>query len=104
MECTSLAAVRPQIDRIDRLLVGLLAERGGYVRQAARFKTDAAAVAAPQRVAEVLARVEALADELGADRQVVTAVWRTMIDAFIVAERAAHAALHPPTPTPLTSD
>ena len=104
MECTSLAAVRQQIDRIDQQLVGLLAERGGYVRQAARFKANAAAVAAPQRVAAVLARVDALASELGADRQVVAAVWRAMIDAFIVAEQAAHAALHPPTPTPLTSD
>ena len=104
MECTSLAAVRQQIDRIDQQLVSLLAERGDYVRQAARFKADAAAVAAPQRVAAVLARVDALAGELGADRQVVAAVWRAMIDAFIVAEQAAHAALHPPTPTPLTSD
>ena len=34
----SLDQVRAQIDRLDRQIVALLAERGEYVRQAARFK------------------------------------------------------------------
>ena len=103
IECRSLEEVRGQIDRLDRQLVGLIAERGAYVQQAARFKKDTAAVAAPQRVTQVLARVDALAIELGAERRVVEATWRAMIAAFIDAEQAAHAALHPPlsSPTPL---
>ncbi|WP_412479748.1 chorismate mutase [Azonexus sp. IMCC34839] len=103
IECRSLDEVRGQIDRLDRQLVGLIAERGAYVQQAARFKKDTAAVAAPQRVTQVLARVDALAVELGAERRVVEATWRAMVAAFIDAEQAAHAALHPPpsSPTPL---
>ncbi len=103
IECRSLEEIRGQIDRLDRQLVGLIAERGACVQQAARFKKDAAAVAAPQRVAQVLARVDALAVELGAERRVVEATWRAMIAAFIDAEQAARAALHPPpsSPTPL---
>mgnify|MGYP001766306931 CR=1 FL=1 len=97
--CSTLAEVRQQIDRLDRQLVSLIAERGAYVRQAARLKTSAAEVPAPARVAAVLANVGQLADEVGAERSVVDAVWRAMIAAFIACEQAEHAALHPPSTT-----
>ena len=96
--CTSLDDVRSNIDRIDRQLVALIAERGAFVRQAAAFKKTAAEVPAPQRVAQVLAHVRALAGESGADPAVVEATWRAMIGAFIEAERVEQAMLHPPSP------
>ena len=99
-QSASLAEVRDNIDRLDRQLVALIAERGAYVRQAAGFKKSAEEVPAPQRVAQVLAKVGALAVELGADPAVVDATWRAMIAAFIDAERLAKAALHPPSPQP----
>ncbi|MDP9031075.1 MAG: chorismate mutase, partial [Pseudomonadota bacterium] len=40
VNCTSLEQVRENIDRLDRQIVALLAERGGFVSQAARFKKD----------------------------------------------------------------
>ena len=46
--CTSLDEIRLQIDRLDRALVALVAERGAYVAQAARFKKNRAEVEAPQ--------------------------------------------------------
>lgn len=97
-QCTSLDEVRHHIDRVDRQLVALIAERGAYVRQAAGFKQTVDAVPAPQRVAQVLARVQALALETGAEPEVVDATWRAMIAAFIERERQYHAALHPPSP------
>ena len=96
--CASLAEVRLHIDRLDRQLVALIAERGAYVRQAAGFKKTAAEVPAPQRVAEVLARVEAMALESGAEPAVVDATWRAMIAAFIASEQRHQASLHPPSP------
>lgn len=99
-QSASLAEVRDNIDRLDRQLVALIAERGAYVREAAGFKKTAEEVPAPQRVAQVLAKVGALAVELGADPAVVDATWRAMIAAFIDAERLAQAALHPPSPQP----
>lgn len=36
--CTSIEDVRENIDRIDRTIVTLLAERGSYVKRAAVFK------------------------------------------------------------------
>lgn len=91
--CTSIEEVRAQIDRIDRQMVALLAERGAYVKQAARFKKSSDDVKAPQRVEQVIAKVTALSQELGANPAVTEQVYRAMIAAFITAELAEHAAL-----------
>ncbi|MWV18006.1 chorismate mutase [Pseudomonas sp. L-22-4S-12] len=93
VNCESLAEVRAQIDRLDRQIVALLAERGRYVSQAARFKASSAEVPAPDRVAQVLAKVGALAEQEGANPQVVAQVYLAMIGAFIEAELAEHARL-----------
>jgi len=82
--CDSLADVRSAIDQIDQLLVGLLAERGHYVKEAARFKRDAAEVAAPQRV-----------QQTGAAPEVVEAVYRAMVGSFIALEGRVHQGLSP---------
>lgn len=97
MHCNSLVEVRAEIDRVDRLMLALLAERGVYVKQAARFKSSAAEVPAPQRVEQVVAGVTGLALELGADPAVAEATWRAMIAAFVQSELAVHAALQPPS-------
>ena len=59
--CANLAEVRENIDRLDRQIVALLAERGRYVKDAARFKRDAFQVSAPARQAQVFAHVRELA-------------------------------------------
>ncbi|MDP3517001.1 MAG: chorismate mutase [Pseudohongiella sp.] len=91
--CNSLEEVRENIDRLDRQIVGLLAERGGYVKQAARFKKTTDDVKAPQRVEQVIAKVLALSADMGAIPTVTEAVYRAMISAFINSEMAEHAAL-----------
>ena len=87
IECRNLAEVRQQIDQIDRQIVALLAERGAYVRQAARFKHTADDVTAPRRVEHVIERVRDLAMEYGVDADLVEEVYRTMITRFIEIER-----------------
>ena len=93
VHCDSLDQVREKIDGLDRQIVGLIAERGAYVSQAARFKKDSDAVRAPQRVEQVIAKVRALADALDANPDVTEAVYRAMIAAFIEQELAEHSAL-----------
>ena len=93
ISCDSLDQVRAQIDRLDRQIVALLAERGEYVRLAARFKKTSADVAAPARVQQVIAKVRTLASEAGAEPAVVERVYRAMIAAFIETEQAEHARL-----------
>lgn len=95
MQCNSLDQVRAEIDRVDRQMLALLAERGGWVKQAARLKSSAAEVPAPTRVEQVIAKVTGLAREIGADPVVAGATWRAMIAAFIQDELTAHAALRP---------
>lgn len=91
--CHSLEQVREHIDLLDRQIVSLIAQRGAYVSQAARFKKDSNAVKAPQRVEQVFAKVRALANELGANPHVTEDVYRAMIAAFIQQELAEHSAL-----------
>ena len=93
VNCTSIEEVRSNIDRIDRQIVALLAERGGFVKQAAWFKKTTDDVKAPQRVEQVIAKVTALSRELGANPLVTEQVYRTMISGFINAELTEHAAL-----------
>ncbi|WP_347902115.1 chorismate mutase [Pseudomonas purpurea] len=91
--CDSLEDLRDHIDRLDRQIVSLLAERGAYVSQAARFKKDSDAVKAPQRVEQVIAKVRALSEQVGANPQVTEQVYRAMIAAFIEQELAEHTRL-----------
>ena len=84
--CSSLEQVRAAIDRIDRDMVILLAERGRYVREAAGFKTSESAVRSVDRVEQVIARARSTAEEFGADPSIAERVYRAMIDAFIDAE------------------
>ena len=94
VDCNSIEEVRSNIDRIDRQIVTLLAERGGYVKQAARFKKTTDDVKAPQRVEQVIAKVTALSQELGANPTVTEQVYRAMISGFINAELTEHTALN----------
>ncbi|MFO2464659.1 chorismate mutase [Pseudomonas sp. 15FMM2] len=91
--CTTLEQVRKNIDRLDHQIVALLAERGGFVSQAARFKKDSDSVKAPQRVEQVIDKVRDLSQSLGANPDVTEQVYRAMIAAFIQQELAEHAVL-----------
>ncbi|MFI6784493.1 chorismate mutase [Micromonospora sp. NPDC050276] len=86
----TLIEIRARIDELDGELVGLLARREALVRQAAPLKSDGQAVRAPDRVAQVVARVRALASEAGADPDLIERIYRGMIQAFIDMETDEH--------------
>ncbi len=94
VHCESLEDVRTNIDRIDRQIVKLLAQRGGYVKQAARFKRTTEDVRAPRRVEQVISNAISLSKEFGANSVVTERVYRVMVSAFIDLELAEHAALN----------
>ena len=93
--CDSLAEVRERIDALDVQIVKLLAERGRYVRDAARFKRDAFQVSAPQRQQQVFDKVRRLAEAEGAYPEVVEACYRAMVAGFIAREQQDHAQMVP---------
>jgi isochorismate pyruvate lyase len=84
--CETMTDVRRHIDRLDARIVTLLAERSGYVAQAARIKGSADQVYDQARIDFILERVQAMAREQGVPESVIEATYRAMIDAFITFE------------------
>lgn len=85
-ECQTMAEVRYEVDRLDRLLVALIAERQSYMDAAARIKQDREAVRDPARIEDVVAKVLAHARETGLSPAIAEPVWRTMIEGCIAYE------------------
>jgi len=83
-ECRDLAEVRAEIDRVDRALVGSIAERLGYVERAWQLKLEQKAEAnVPWRNQQVIDKVRAIAAEKGVPPDLCEALWRQMIGWFI---------------------
>jgi isochorismate pyruvate lyase len=83
-QCTDLAQVRVEIDRVDKALVGLIAERFGYVERAWQLKLEAGQEAnVPWRNQQVIDKVRAHATEQGVPPDLIEALWRQMIGWFI---------------------
>lgn len=85
--CESMADVRRNVDRLDREIVALLAERSRYVAQAARIKDDIETVRLPDRIEQVIDNVKRLAGEADLEPAIAEAAYRPMVDAYIAFER-----------------
>ncbi len=83
---SSMPEVRYEIDRIDRLLVQLLAERQSFMDAAARIKGKRAAVHDRARIEDVVAKVKAECPKHGLSPAIAEPVWRTLIDRCIAYE------------------
>ncbi|NWG47531.1 MAG: chorismate mutase [Alphaproteobacteria bacterium] len=84
--CTRMEEVRAGIDRLDRMLVALIAERQGYIEAAARIKGDRGTVRDPARIEEVVSKVLAEAARAGLSPAIAEPVWRTLIERSIAHE------------------
>lgn len=92
--CANMDEIRAQIDRMDRLIVPLLAERLDYVAQAARFKPTREDVVVPWRIEDVVEKARARAREVGMDEATVEQVYRALVDAYIAHEARQWDRLH----------
>ncbi len=77
--CASMADVRYEVDRIDRLLVKLLVERQQLMDAAARIKDARDHVMDVDRVEDVVAKVLASARTQGLSPAIAEPVWRELI-------------------------
>jgi isochorismate pyruvate lyase len=84
-----MSDVRREIDRLDRDLVALLAERQTYIERAAAIKTVRAAVHDQARIEDVVAKVLTAAKLNGLSAAIAEPVWRVLIDRCIAHEFAA---------------
>lgn len=92
-ECGSIAEIRAEIDRIDRGVIAALGERFGYVKAAAKFKTNQAEVAAPERLAAMMEQRRSWAAEAGLDPDVVERLYRDLVSYFVAQEQKHFAGL-----------
>jgi isochorismate pyruvate lyase len=90
--CESLAEVRTNIDRIDHVIVRLLADRQAFVHEAGRFKANPQSVDDPVRVAQIIEKLRGLAVQDHVSPDVVEATYRAMIAAFTIEEQRGVAA------------
>ena len=82
-----MAELRVQIDRLDRQLIALLAERAGYIDRAAQLKpAEGLPARIGPRVNEVKANVRAEAVAKGLDPDLAEGVWSQLIDWSIARE------------------
>jgi len=75
--------VRIEIDRIDKALVDLVAERFGYVERAWQLKSSPEEATVPWRIQQVIDRVRSRAEQKNLPPELVEALWRQMIGWFI---------------------
>ncbi|MBI1263061.1 MAG: chorismate mutase [Rhizobiales bacterium] len=86
VKCNTMPEVRREIDRIDRALVALLAERQTYIEQAGIIKGDRDTVIDQPRIEDVVAKVLEEADRQGLSRAIAEPVWRLLIERSIAHE------------------
>ncbi|MFC6197111.1 chorismate mutase [Ponticaulis profundi] len=92
----TMADVRYEIDRIDRVLVAILAERQSFMDAAARIKPNRGAVRDEWRIEDVVQKVLAACESEGLSASIAEPVWRTLIDRSIAYEYASYDARKDP--------
>lgn len=78
-DCRDMTEVRVEIDRVDRALVDLLAERWTYVDRAWEFKRTPEEASVPWRNKDVIEKVRARADQKSMPPEMAEALWRLII-------------------------
>ena len=94
--CLTIGEVRAEIDRIDRSMVRLIAERQGYIEAAARIKESETDVRDERRIEDVVAKVLAASERKGLSRNIAEPVWRVLIERSIAHEHECWRAIHAP--------
>lgn len=87
-ECTTMTDIRENIDRVDRELMALFAERWSFIDKAAEIKAGLGLPAdVPARVRQVRDNARANADALGLDGAFYDELWGRIIHHSIEHEK-----------------
>lgn len=82
-ECENLSEIRQEIDRIDREIITNLSQRLGYVKAAAKFKTDRTSVRDPERFESMLQQRRSWAEREEINPEIIEKIYRNLVDYFI---------------------
>jgi len=87
-ECSDITEVRQEIDNIDKVVIRLLGERFGYVKEVVKYKEKtASSIEASDRRSAVLSDRRRWAEEAGLDPDVVEDIYSRLIRFFIEEEK-----------------
>ncbi|WP_428739160.1 chorismate mutase [Sulfurimonas sp.] len=87
-KCNSLKEVRDEIDILDEQLVELISQRSHLIRQAAAFKNSVDEVKAEDRIDDVMQRARKKAIELDVNPNMISDLFKVMIDEMVETEIA----------------
>ena len=87
-ECNTLEELRTEVDKLDDQIVDLIAERNRYIHQASKFKQSVEEIKADERIEAVINRVRHRALTAGLSPNMITELYRKMIDEMVEAEIA----------------
>ena len=88
-QCHNMAELRAEIDSLDHKLVTLLAMRQRYIERAAEIKARRHEIRDESRIADVLTKVTAAAEQAGLNTDIARAVWRELMERSIALEMEA---------------
>lgn len=93
-DCRSLEDIRADVNRIDRELVALLAERNGYALAATAFKKSEADIHAPDHLDAFFAERKRLAREAGLSEAMIERIFRAIVERTIEMQSAIWRSAH----------
>lgn len=85
-DCKDMQDIRAEIDYLDRAVIALLGQRFKYVQAAAKFKTSATAVRAPERFTAMLQQRREWAIEEQLNPDAIAKLYSDLINHFIAEE------------------
>ncbi len=85
-KCADMSDVRSQIDRIDRDIVALIADRTTYIKAAGQIKKSRGAVHDENRIEDVLNKTAQSAAQFKVPVEIVHAAYRALMAASIAHE------------------
>lgn len=85
-DCRDMTDIRVAIDHLDAQVIELLGQRFDYVKAAAKFKTDAQSVKAPERLKRMLEQRRQWAETAGLEPDIIEQLYRDLVQYFINAE------------------
>lgn len=87
-ECTSISEVRQEIDHIDQVIIKLISERFGYVKEVVKYKEpNAGSIEAPQRRIDMMVQRRQWAEEGGLNPDAIEHIYNELVEYFISEEK-----------------
>ncbi|HEY9771002.1 MAG TPA: isochorismate lyase [Coleofasciculaceae cyanobacterium] len=82
-QCLNMEDIRHEIDTLDRQIIAALGQRFEYVKAAANFKSDVAAVKASERFKTMLEQRRKWAEIENLNPDVIEKIYKDLVEYFI---------------------